>query len=475
MLDICGDISDTDIITSNKDLSRIPAILDGKSFEGREKIITAQKAKLNKELDDLPIRIDEKEKGLPDMTDVEIDIKEIEQKQMALSVQLSSANEAKVRIESGGEIAQKNKDLQILETKLLKIENQDTALRFQEETKNNKEKLRLENAKEVEESNRTKLLSTIAKNAEKNKDAEKALTKLRETWNEINDSVFDENSTICPTCSQDYPAKKAQEIKENFNVDKSKKLTGINKFGKELAAEVRERKEDSKAFEADIASYDISIKTLVELIDNSNNEAIKESNPQQKKLETDIEKVNAEIEVLRSGNSESIEKAQADIDIIKEDLEKVASQKSEIDTWQKGLTRIDELKDQQKVCAAEFEKLEEKLFIMENFIRIKVSLLETKVNDHFKLANFKLFNVQVNGALSECCETAYLGVSWNAGLNNGAQIKVGIDIINTLSEFYGLTIPVFVDNAESVTDIIDSDSQIIRLVVDENYKQLTIK
>ena len=473
LLDICGDISDADIIASNKDLSPIPEILDGKSFEDQKKIITAQKTKLNKELNDLPIRIDEVDKGLPDMTDIEIDIKEIDQKQKDLSIQLASANEAKARIESGGEKAELTKQLRTLETTLLKIENQDSVLKFQKKAKNDKEILRFENVKDIEESNCKKLLSTIKNSIKENIISEEALAELREIWNGINVSVFDENNTICPTCGQDYPEKKAQEIKETFNINKSKRLTDINKKGKKLATEMSKRKKDSEMFEADVATYDISIKELAEKVATlKNDEDIVLPNPQKEKLERDIEKVKADIEGLKAGSSKLLEKAQTDIDIITEHLENVASKKSEIEARQKGLKRIDELKEQQKICASEFEKLEEKIFIMENFIRAKVAFLETKVNDHFKLAKFKLFNVQVNGALSECCEVTYQGVPWNAGLNNGAKINVGTDIINTLSEFYGLTMPVFVDNAESVTKLIDSSSQVIKLIVDKNFKQL---
>jgi hypothetical protein len=139
------------------------------------------------------------------------------------------------------------------------------------------------------------------------------------------------------------------------------------------------------------------------------------------------------------------------------------------------LARIKELASQQKTCAAKFEELEESLFIMDEFIRAKVSMLEEKVNDKFSMAKFTLFETQINGALNEVCTVTYDGVPWNAGLNNSAKINVGIDIINVLSEFYGLRMPIFIDNAESVTKIINTKSQIIKLVVDETCKQLTVK
>ena len=98
-----------------------------------------------------------------------------------------------------------------------------------------------------------------------------------------------------------------------------------------------------------------------------------------------------------------------------------------------------------------------------------------KINSRFELARFKLFNVLVNGSLEECCETLYDGVPWSTGMNNGRQINVGIDIINTLSKHYSFTAPIFADNAESVTEIIPTPAQLIRLVVSKPDKKLRIE
>ena len=48
------------------------------------------------------------------------------------------------------------------------------------------------------------------------------------------------------------------------------------------------------------------------------------------------------------------------------------------------------------------------------------------------------------------------------------------DIINTLSMAYGVSVPLFIDNAESVTRLETSASQVIRLVVSENDKELRV-
>ena len=109
----------------------------------------------------------------------------------------------------------------------------------------------------------------------------------------------------------------------------------------------------------------------------------------------------------------------------------------------------------------------QRTYLIEEFTKIKINEIENSIAENFKLARFKLFEEQINGGLTECCETMYNDVPfWS--LNNAARINIGLDIINTISKHYDITAPVFIDNAEAVTRFIDCDSQVIRIVVNEN-------
>jgi hypothetical protein len=90
------------------------------------------------------------------------------------------------------------------------------------------------------------------------------------------------------------------------------------------------------------------------------------------------------------------------------------------------------------------------------------------------MARFKLFNTLVNGGIDPCCETVYDGVPYS-NLNNGARLNIGLDIINTLAEHYGFSPPVWLDNAESVTDILPTKGQQIRLIVSAADKKLRVE
>ena len=85
-----------------------------------------------------------------------------------------------------------------------------------------------------------------------------------------------------------------------------------------------------------------------------------------------------------------------------------------------------------------------------------------------------MFDIQVNGALAECCETTFNGVPYS-NLNNGARLNIGLDVINTLSEHYGFAPVVFIDNAESVVNILPTKGQQIRLIVSGTDKKLRVE
>lgn len=59
--------------------------------------------------------------------------------------------------------------------------------------------------------------------------------------------------------------------------------------------------------------------------------------------------------------------------------------------------------------------------------------------------------------------------------NNAARINAGLEIISVLSECKGVKMPVFIDNAESVTQFAETDMQTVKLVVSEDDKKLRLE
>ena len=97
--------------------------------------------------------------------------------------------------------------------------------------------------------------------------------------------------------------------------------------------------------------------------------------------------------------------------------------------------------------------------------------MSKRVNGMFKYAQFKMFDEQINGGMTETCEVTYNGVPYR-DLNRAMQLNIGLDIINNVCAHYGAYAPIIIDNAESVSAIADTKSQQIRFYVDEAHEEL---
>ena len=139
--------------------------------------------------------------------------------------------------------------------------------------------------------------------------------------------------------------------------------------------------------------------------------------------------------------------------------------------------RIKELEKQKKELGSQLSLLEKKEFQLERLDKKKVELTEEKVASIFKHTRFKMYKPLQNGGFEPVCEAMYNGVPYR-DLNNAMKINLGLDIINTFSEHHGVTAPIWIDNAESIVDIVPTEGQMIKLVVmeekanDELYQDL---
>lgn len=118
--------------------------------------------------------------------------------------------------------------------------------------------------------------------------------------------------------------------------------------------------------------------------------------------------------------------------------------------------------------------LEKDEFVIEEFTKAKINESEARINKRFTFVQFKLFDTQLNGALVPTCEALINGVPYSDA-NTASQINAGLDIINVLSKFYGVTAPVFIDNRESVSNILPTETQIVNLVVSNQHEKLTVE
>jgi hypothetical protein len=485
LLDICGDISDEDVISSNEKLSPLLKILGKRTLDDHRKIVTARRSEINKEMEKIPVRIDEVRRGLPDV--IGIDRKKSEQ---AVAHFETVLNDSKLRlqgVDTGGNIADLMKKLSGLNADLRKMEDAHRTGSLSTLNRLNQQ------ISEVEAmANASRRRGPVIDSDLKQKDGQfqrlySDLSRLRGQWTAIDTEIFkDTISDTCPACSQSLPSERVQAAREKalaaFNESKAEGLGEINQKGKDLKdqrdrlqGEIEALKKEREIVSLSLPDAEGKLKALIEERDGLKRSSEDFSGvPGRDTLLSQTLEVEAQIKAERDGKAQDVEKMRAEIAALDAEL---SGNKLKVQFFldrERGERRIEELKTEEKKLAAEFEKLEGELYLIEAFIRAKVSMLTTKINDKFDTVRFKLFDVQVNGAIAECCQITVGGVPFDSGLNNGACINAGLEIVKVLQQHYQLKAPVFADNAEAVNTLVEVGCQMIRLYVSED-KQLRVE
>lgn len=317
--------------------------------------------------------------------------------------------------------------------------------------------------------------------------------------------IFDESTTVCSLCGQKLPADKIEQLKTDFEERKTKAKADAKRKLNDSKSDFITQKESNLE---EIKAYGFAKKNLIEELTKKNadlqmevdslkkqeqgtftnkeelckllseipEEADYSQNEEYAKLKAEHDEVLAKIEKLESEGADSVvDELKAEKSDLQAQLNEVnaviakASMNVEIDE------RIAQLQTEQKEIGQKVADQEQMLYLLEEFIRFKLDKVSESINSHFKTVNFKLFEMQLNGGMKDCCECTVNGVPYST-LNSGHRIVAGLDIIRSLSELYGVSVPIFVDNAESLNEfnVPDMDAQLILLSVSED-KQLKVE
>lgn len=471
LLEMCGDIDDESVINSRDDLKRLAQLLNGHTVEEQKKIVVVKKTAINKELDMIPIRIDEAVRNKPEIVS---DKTKLTQDIQVILNGIDELEKEKAIINNGFEATEK-------QSKMREINRQLEARRSEVLSDYKKDKQALRSNYELS------LMQLKSLEAERdryydrhndlNRDIDlenKRIEKLQDEFNSFNNQKFD--TVNCPTCGQPYPDEKRAELETIFNTQKSTNLEEWQKLidsAKAMKQSYMEQ-QDIMAVKVDGLTNQIADKQKEYDSQFKNYEELQEPNIEDDSVYKDLK---AELFILElDDGNEADDNKLLKIDT---DLKELKSKKLALETELNKFKmagdidiRIAELEAQRQKLAEEKNLLDETSFLIDEFVKTKVDLLEQSINSHFEYARFKMFNVLVNGNIEECCETTYKGVPYRS-MNNAARMNVGLDIINALTKFYNVTAPVFIDNAEAVTDFIKCNSQTIKLVVDADFKTLT--
>ena len=493
LFEICSNVSDSDVIdsvvtVSDKSMLDLQTVLNSGRTIDQHKLVVADKIKtITKSRDDIPSRISEKQRDIPvdavNYTEIETSLLDHKESLTAIEAELATnalgASSYRQKQQQAhklqGELDVRKKELDAeLGAGLKKLVDEKASL------ENEKYSI----SEEVARLGSNSLLRISELNA-----IEEKILELRKEWAEENSrQLVAPEGFFCPTCEQPLPEGQAQEkigkLVDNFNKSKSQLLASIQLKGKDKAARAEVLNKEKEVDAVSLSTLEGSLKRVNERLAELEIEIAQQQQPVDVNYaaDTDYFALAAELQALNAELDKPIEDTTTELLAKKreitdqiESLSKTLNQKEVVE---KAKNRIDELKAEESKLAQELSEYERQDFLIKQFTIAKVRMLEDKINSRFKTVKFKLFDTLNDGTQKEVCRTL---VNTNGvwvefdGANNGGKINTGLEIINLLSEFYGVSCPIFVDNAESVTGFVDVKSQVVKLVVSEKDTKLRVE
>lgn len=487
LFEIAGDVSDEQVVESSKELEPLMDFIHRHTVDDQMKITNEKLKKAKEDLEHIPVKINTLNDQLPD-EDFSGDIDQLEITIDGQEKEIENLNNKKVELQNCGSVIEIKRQIS---DKQFELDNLKRDLESGTQDKVNgleREISSLEADMDIYGGQIKRInseIETLSARKDSLLEEYKEITKERDKveMQTFNADVED----TCPSCGQSLQEHKVEEAKahaeKQFNKDKSVKLenyeTQLNqtiKSGKDLAAAIESNKEKRNDIDMKVDEVERQLKQkTTQLHKHKGNTVSAENNDQYKTLQKEIEQLESKLRNEREVESEAVNKVAEDIMHEQKVLRDAQGILSDYKSSERIRTSIEELHKEEEALLDTIEDLKHQKYLLDQFTKTKVNLITDKVNQMFELARFKLFHTQVNGDIKETCEVMVNGVTYDGGLNNAMRINAGIDITNTLSKYYGIELFMFVDNSEAVTELKESESQQIQLIVSEPDKKLRME
>lgn len=481
---------------------------------------TKAKNALNNQMTEIPARIDELSKQI-----VSVDVGALEVQKAAKQAELNRVEDL---LSGGNSTRQKINDLngQIMAEKLkisgiqndanTELDEKRRAARCaanladDKVSKTERDIIDAERIKEDYENARTKAESEKTRYAEEWKGWKAKTFREFVALEEYTEPApLTDSDLTCPTCGQalpeeireqriadhkkrcekeraDYDAMceahkaKYENDKADFEANRNQMLSDITKKGQKAANDVRAYQKQIEKQVSEISALNLRLECEKSELEKARQDldAIPDyadisGDKNCIQIEETIQGLENKIEELRKETPDNTE-TEARRDAIRDEISDIEAQIKAADNT-KVKDRIAELEEERRSVGQKIAEQEQMIDLTESFIRAKMNMISEKINEKFKVVRFNLFTEQINGGMKETCECTVNGVPYSS-LNNGHRIIAGLDIIRSLSELYGVSAPVFIDNSEAISagNFPDMDTQIIHLIVTDD-KELTVE
>lgn len=413
-------INESEIIESDPQFKILFDQIDGKSLEDFKIKKAFERKELENSLKLIAPKIDQTFKLMPE----DVDLAEAKKQKEELQRRYDQINKELSDIANGAN-----------------DENIQKIRQF--ESKLNTEKFNLEQEKRKHASTES-VIDSLKRN----------LNSLREKYTETASQEYKpEKYLVCPlygiTCEDNNAKSKWQNsvvsAEQIFESKINEQLESINKQGVDAKDELAIQEEKLSSFLKNISEIEKEIRHLEDEI-----EVIKNI--------LSLVSVDSRKETLMTEKAEVEWSIQGCINQLSSEITKKRLQKE-----------IIELENEGRDLSFRISEIQQMEYIAKEFTKKYVSKAEEQINSMFEYVRFKMFSENMSGGLDEICTCTVSGVPFS-DVNDAGKINAGLDIIKVISEKYDMKAPIFVDNKERVTKLIEVPTQIITLSVKEGAK-----
>ena len=475
LAEVCGLPEDAELLTEAPQFAELVTQVGRRTVDDYKAALMAQRKGANSTLNTLPVRIDECERMIAELS--ALPFEQAAELGKTLQAERDRVQGDLVKLDSDALLTRAQNESDELHNKLREMENENREHR---------------NSQYVPVEDETPMLRQAEQDAQQALDdavrecnelrgridsGEKRLDEYRARWKAIDKEQF--TGGRCPTCGQTLPSSELESAKQRFETSKQDRKNALLEDSKLLKADITALQARLQEKEGSLpglrAAYTAAEQALKDYVapEAPVIEDLPDYQRRKDAIQRSLDDVRRRIDRLQTNTQAERDRLENEFrEITAKILENdavLAKEQQLADTRR----RVTKLQEEQRSCAAQVEEMDRMIEMCEEFARYRVQSVEDGVNRHFKLARFRLFTEQINGGLADCCDVVVGGVPY-ADLNSAMQINVGLDIINTLSAHYGVRVPLFIDNAESVTRLQEIDTQTVRLVVSEQDKELRL-
>lgn len=480
LFDMAGGISDDEVAAIKPEYIELLAQLSGRSLSQFSKEVAAKKKACNDVLAVIPSQIDTARRLMPESEDWEaLEIELQKKKQRLTEIDNQITDKSKINEQEN------QRKLEIQRTigdKRMSLVNRQNEIRASAGAERNEVMMKLKDL-EYNHKSETRDLelnrSSLSNCESEIQRIEDTLSVLRNEYRKINAETiqYPEGAFVCPTCKRqlevDDIEAKQNELLANFNQNKAKRL----KENKDKGFSLVELKKKKEAERDSIISKIKESEDRIVLIEREievqkanmpeapDVDAMIKNDPTCISLNNEISDLNNQLNIeSKPVDVSELRFAKSSLDDNIQELYKRLAKRDQIERAKKEIEELEEKRIQNNQAKADLEKWE---FTVMSFQKDKDAKLIEKINSMFEVVSFSFVTEQLNGGEKLTCVCTVNGTPY-PDVNTAGKVNAGLDIINAICRYKGVSAPIFIDNSESVNKIIPTISQVINLVVSKD-------